>query len=68
MLGILVLSKNIQKELKKTDKKIAEKLDYAGIEFPIQQKDFSKNWNEKNISINVFGHENELVFPIYVSD
>ena len=42
MLGILVLSKNIQKELKKTDKKIAEILDYAGIEFPIQQKDFSK--------------------------
>ena len=42
MLDILILQKNIQKELKKTDKKIAEKLDCARIEFPIQQKDFSK--------------------------
>ena len=68
MLGILVLLKNVQKELKKTDKKIAEKLDYAGIEFPIQEIDFSKIEVKKNIRINVFGHENELGFPIYVSD
>ena len=68
MLGILVLLKNVLKELKKTDKKIAEKLDYVGIEFPIQEIDFSKIEVKKNIRINVFGHENELVFPIYVSD
>ena len=33
---------NIQKELKKTVKKIAEELNYDGIEFPVEEKDFSK--------------------------
>ena len=42
MLDILILQKNIQKELKKTDKRIAEKLDYNGIEFPMQEKDLKK--------------------------
>ena len=68
MLGILILQKSIQKELKKTDKKIAEKLDYDGIEFPVQEKDFNKIEVKNNICINVFGYENGLVFPIYVSD
>ena len=54
--------------IKKADKKIAEKLDYDGIEFPMQEKDFSKIEVKNNICINVFGYENELVFPIYVSD
>ena len=58
---------NIQKELKKTDKKNTEKLDYDGIEFPVQEKDFIKI-EVKNISINVFGYENGLVCPIYISD
>ena len=42
MLAILILPKNIQKELKKTDKTIAEKLDYHKIEFLVQEKDFNK--------------------------
>ena len=37
MLDILILQKNIQKEL--TDKKIAEKLNYDEIEFPVQEED-----------------------------
>ena len=49
-------------------KKIAEKYDYDGIEFPVQEKDFSKIEVKSNICINVFGYEDELVFPIYVSD
>ena len=65
MLGILIVQKNIQKELKKLTKKIAEKLDYDGIEFPVQENDFC---GENNICINVFGYEDKLVFPIYVSD
>ena len=68
MLGILILQKNIQKELKKLTKKIAEKLDYDGIEFPAQEKDFSKIEVKNNIFINVFGYVNETFFPIYVSD
>ena len=38
MLGVLILQKNIQKELKKIDKRIVSDLD--GIEFPVQEKDF----------------------------
>ena len=35
-------SKEHPERIKKTDKKIAEKLDYDGIEFPVQEKDFNK--------------------------
>ena len=53
---------------KKTDKKIAEELDYDEIEFPVQEKDFKKIEVKNNICINVFVYENRLVFPIYISD
>ena len=52
----------------KIDTKVAEKLDYDRIEFPVQEKDFNKIEVKSNICINVFGYENGLVFPIYVSD
>ena len=52
----------------KSDKKIPETLDYNGIEFPVQEKDFSRIEVKKNMCINVFGYEDELVLPIYVSD
>ena len=50
------------------DKELISDLDYDGIEFPVQENDFSKIEVKNNICINVFGYENELVFPIYVSD
>ena len=34
----------------------------------MQEKDFDKIEVKNNICINVFGYENKLVFPIYVSD
>ena len=69
MLGVLILQKNIQKELKKLKKKkIAEKLDYDGIEFPVLEKYFGNIEVKNNICINVFGYENKLAFLIYVSD
>ena len=34
----------------------------------MQEKDFNKIEVKNNICVNVFGYENELVFPIYVSD
>ena len=34
----------------------------------MQEKDFSKVEVKNNICINVFGYEDKLVFPIYVSD
>ena len=42
MLDTLILQKNIQKEFFKNVKKITEKLDSDGIEFPVQEKDFNK--------------------------
>ena len=34
----------------------------------MKEKDFNKIEVKNNIFINVFGYENGLVFPIYVSD
>ena len=68
MLDILILQKNIQKELKKLTKKLLQKFDYYGIGFPMQEKDFNKIEVKSNICINVFGFEKKLVFPVYVSD
>ena len=62
------LSKEHPKRILKTDKKNAEKLDYDGTESLALEKDFSKIEVKKNICINVFGYENGLVFPIYVSN
>ena len=39
----------------KNDKKIAEKRNYDGIEFPVQEKGFNKIGMKNNIYINVFG-------------
>ena len=35
---------------------------------PIEEKDFNKIEGKNNVCINVFGYENRLVFPIYISD
>ena len=34
----------------------------------MQEKDFNKIEVQNNICVNVFGYENELVFPVYISD
>ena len=45
-------SKEHPEGIKKTDQKIAEKLDYDGIEFLVQEKFFSKIEVKNNICIN----------------
>ena len=55
-------------EITKEVKEFISNLHYNGIEFPVQEKDFSKIEVKNNICINVFGYEDKLVFPIYVSD
>ena len=64
MLSILL----IQEKNTEQDKEFISDLNYDGIEFPVQEKNFSKTEVKNNICTNVFGYENELVFPIYVSD
>ena len=61
-------SKRHPERILKTDKKIAEKIAYDRIEFPVQEKDFKKTEAKNNICVNVFGYEDNLVFEIYVSD
>ena len=61
-------SKEHPERIEKTDKKIAKEINYDEIEFPVQEKDFNKIEVKNNICINVFGSENKLVFPIYISD
>ena len=41
---------------------------YDWVEFPVQEKDFNKIEKKNNIWINIFGYENNPVFPIYISD
>ena len=52
----------------RVDKEIAINLNYDGIEFPVQEKDFKKIEVQNNICINVFGYENKLVFPVDISN
>ena len=53
--------------IKNIDRELASNFNYDGIEFPVQEKDFEKIEVQNNICVNVFGYENELIFPIYVS-
>ena len=50
------------------DKEIACNLNYDGVEFPVEEKDLKKIEVQNNICISVFCYENEMIFPIYVSD
>ena len=34
----------------------------------MQESDFKKVEVQNNICVNVFGYENKLVFPVYLSD
>ena len=55
-------SKEHPERIRKIDKKIVSNLNYDGIEFPEQEKDFDKIEVKNNICINMFGYENGLVF------
>ena len=60
--------KNHPGRITRTDRDFVNNLNYDGIEFPVREKDFSKIEVQNNICINVFGYENKLVFPVYISD
>ena len=54
--------------IKEVDERLASNLNYGGIEFPVEENGFDKIEVQNNISINIFGYENKLVFPIYISN
>ena len=43
-------------------------LDYVDIKFPVSKEDFKKFENKNDICINVFYYENDLVYPVHISD
>ena len=43
-------------------------LDYKDIEFPVSRNDFGKIEKKNNTCINVFFYENNLVYPVNISD
>ena len=61
MLDINLLKEHPGK-IKNVDKKITEKLDYDGTEFPIKENDFDNTEIKNNVCINVLGFKNGLVF------
>ena len=52
----------------RVDKDIANNLNYDGVEFPVQEKNFKKVELQNNICVNVFSYENKLVFSVYISN
>ena len=60
--------KDHPERITRVDKKIANNLNYDGIEFPAQEKDFKKVEVQNNICVNVFCYENKLVFQVYISN
>ena len=54
--------------VRQTNKELVNDLDHDKIEFPVRDKNFCKIETKNNICINVFGHENRLIFPIYIYD
>ena len=52
----------------KKGKEIAESLNYSGVEFPVSKKGYCRISVMNKIIINVFCHENKIVYPVYLSD
>ena len=52
----------------KADKNVVNDLDYDGIEFRVSKRDYCKIEQKNNICVNVFCYENNLVYPVYLSD
>ena len=47
---------------------ISTPVDYVDIKFPITKKNYCKTEQKNNICVNVFCYENDLVYPVHVSD
>ena len=52
----------------KVDKIMINDHDYEGIKFPVSKKDYCRIERQNNVYINVFCYENNLAYPVYLSD
>ena len=64
----LTLLKIHPERITKADRKIVNDLDYADIGLPVFKNDYSRIENKNNILINVLCYENDLVYPVHISD
>ena len=48
-------------------KRYEHELDMKNISYPVQIRDIEKFEKQNNISVNVFGYENDKVFPMYMT-
>ena len=62
-----LLNKNPQR-ITKEDKEFVNKRNYEGINFPVLREDYGEIEALNKICINVFGYENKIVYPVYLSD
>ena len=44
-----------------------EELDFQNLQFPVKIKEFQKFEKKNSIGISVFGYENKVKYPFYVS-
>ena len=63
----LNLIKKHLERLKQEDKRLANNLNYEGIEFSISKKDYCKIEKQNSICINVFCYENIIIYLLYIS-
>ena len=56
------------KRITKADKNMVHDLDYKDIEFPVPGKDLGTIEKTNNVFINFFCYENELIYPVHMSD
>ena len=61
-----LVDRNAEK-ITKEDKKIAAKINYSNIEFPLNVNDFELIEDRFIMNVNVFGYEDK-VYPLYVSE
>ena len=61
------VKRNPQK-IAKEDEKMIRELNYEGIKFPVSRKDYCKIERQNSICINVFCYENNLNYPVYLSN
>ena len=64
----LNLVKRHTERITKEDKNMINDLNYEGIKFPFSKTDYCKIERQSNICINVFCYENNLTYPVYLSD
>ncbi|XP_057292543.1 uncharacterized protein LOC130621252 [Hydractinia symbiolongicarpus] len=59
--------KKNQQRIKRCDRAYINELNYDNIEFHLTIKEYNRIEKQINIRINVFGYEDKLLYPIYVS-